>query len=44
MIAPIMLGSASAAFAPNLSGSDAKALSLFLSHSFEFFGLPPTLP
>ena len=43
------LGNASAAFTPNFPSSDAKALSLFLSHSFTPFsslgggvGLPPT--
>ena len=51
MIAPMMPGKASAAFVPNLPASDAKALSLFLSHSFMPFsslggGLPaePAVP
>ena len=37
MIAPMIPGRASAAFMPNLLGSDAKALSLFLSHFFTPF-------
>ena len=42
----MMPGNASAAFTPNLYSSDAKALSLFLTHSFKPFlslcrGLPP---
>ena len=37
MIAPVILGNASAAFTPNFPGSDAKALSMFLSHSFKHF-------
>ena len=45
MIAPLIPGNASAAFTPNLPNSNAKALSLFLSHSFTPFsslgGGPP---
>ena len=37
MIAPMIPGNASAAFTPNLPSSDAKALSLFLHHSFKQF-------
>ena len=37
MITPMMPGNASAAFMPNLPSSDAKALSLFLSHSYSPF-------
>ena len=40
----MMPGNASVAFTPNFPSSDAKALSLFLSHSFRFSGLPPPLP
>ena len=49
MIAPMIPGNASAAFTPNFPSNDAKALSLFLSHSFAPFlslggGLPSTAP
>ena len=49
MIAPMIPGKASAAFTPNFPSSDAKALSLFLSHSFKPFsslggGGSPTAP
>ena len=44
MIAQMMSDNVSAYFAPNLPSSDAKTLSLFLSHSFMFSGLPPALP
>ena len=37
MITAMVPGSTSAAFTPNLPSSDAKALSLFLSHSFTPF-------
>ena len=47
VIAPVMPGNASATFVLSFPGSDAKAFSLFLSHSFAPFsslggGLPPT--
>ena len=45
IIAPMIPGRASVAFMPNFPGSDAKTLSLFLSHSFRPFsssgGGPP---
>ena len=46
MIPPMIPGNASAAFIPNRSNRDAKALSLFLIHPFKPFlslggGLPP---
>ena len=46
IIPPMIPGRASAAFIPNFPSSDAKALSLFLTHSFEPFsslggGSPP---
>ena len=46
IIPPIIPGNASASFIPNFSSSDAKALSLFLTHSFKPFsslgrGSPP---
>ena len=46
VIPPMMPGRASAAFIPNFPSSDAKALSLFLTHSFKPFsslggGSPP---
>ena len=47
MITPMMPGKTSAAFMPNLSSSDAKALRLFLSHAFTSLGgggSPPTTP
>ena len=46
MIAPMMPDNASApfTFTLNLPSSDAKAFSLFLSHSFMFSGLPPPSP
>ena len=37
MIAPMIPGNASAAFKPDLPSNDAKALSLFLNHSFTPF-------
>ena len=46
IIPPMIPGRASAAFIPNFPSSDAKALSLFLTHSFKPFsslggGSPP---
>ena len=46
IIPPIIPGNASAAFIPNFPNRDAKALSLFLTHSFKPFsslggGSPP---
>ena len=46
VIPPMIPGNASAAFIPNFPSSDAKALSLFLTHSFKPFsslrgGSPP---
>ena len=49
MIAPMIPGNALAAFTPNLPSSNAKALNLFLTHSFKPFSslggdVPPPPP